>query len=126
MRWRGCGQADAVDYVGVAALKWRALRTAFAAFKANAKPAPPAGFRQIPRRARRAAVALCLLRGAAAQIRQAVVGMAGGVAAAGRCQMRRAAQRARTRREIEFVEFVQWTADRQLGALPRIWRSSSA
>ena len=29
---------DAVDYASVAALKWRALRAAFAAFKANANP----------------------------------------------------------------------------------------
>src|SRR5947208_6983752 len=30
---------DVVDYVGVASLKWRALRRGFAAFKANATPA---------------------------------------------------------------------------------------
>ena len=43
-----------------------------------------------------AAVALRLLRGAAAQIRQAMVGMAGRVAAAGRGQMRARCARART------------------------------
>ena len=31
--------SDAVDYVSVAGLKWRALRKAFAAFKADARPA---------------------------------------------------------------------------------------
>ena len=74
---------DVVDYVAVAALKWRALRSAFDAFKARCDTRAQAGFREIPRRARAAVVALRLLRGAAAQVQQTVVGMAGGVAAAG-------------------------------------------
>ena len=52
----------------------------------------PAGFRAISRRARAAVVAVRLLRGAAAQIQQAMVGMAGGMAAARRGQMRRIAR----------------------------------
>ena len=75
--------SDIVDYAAVAELKWRALRSAFEAFKAQPRSRTPAGFRSISRRARAAAVAVRLLRGAAAQIQQAVVGMAGGMAAAG-------------------------------------------
>ena len=76
-------RGDIVDYVAVAELKWRALRSAFETFKADPENRTPAGLRQISRRARAAIVAVRLLRGAAAQIQQAVVGMAGRMAAAG-------------------------------------------
>ena len=57
------------------------------------------GFRRISRRARAAAVAVRLFRGAAAQIQQAVVGMAGAMAAARRGQMRRPAPGTRCGRD---------------------------
>ena len=89
-------RATLVDYAAVAELKWRALRFGI---RRPSRPIPKrerqAGFREVSRRARAAAVAVRLLRGAAAQIQQAVVGMAGRMAAAGRGQMRRACARAR-------------------------------
>ena len=75
-----CKRSDVVDYAAVARLKWQALRSAFARFKAQRRPA--ARLRKISRRARAAAVAVRLLRGAAAQIQQAMVGMARTMAAA--------------------------------------------
>ena len=45
---------DAVDYVGVAGLKWRALAHGLCCFQGQRQAGPPTGFRQIPRRARRA------------------------------------------------------------------------
>ena len=75
-------QGDLVDYAGVAALKWRALRLAFERFRADRCTRAPAGFREVSRRARAIAVAVRLLRGAQASIQQAVVGMAQTMAAA--------------------------------------------
>ena len=116
MRWRTCGRATSSTIRPWPALKWRALRAAFAAFKANRKRRAAPGFRKIPRRARAAAVALCLFRGAPAQIQDALVGMAGRMAAAGRRAAAPACANGADAAEVEFVEFVQWNADRQLAA----------
>lgn len=108
-------QGDIVDYVGVAELKWRALRAAFDGFTGGATASRRQEFAQF--RAERAPLLsrfACfeVLRhrhgkpwwewpeewrwpndGKCAELRQGVDG-----------------------REVEFVEFVQWTADRQLNA----------
>ena len=72
---------DIVDYAAVTRQKWRALRAAFKTFRAE----PAAGRRRdfAKFRAERGAAtgAVRLLRGAATQIQQAVVGMAGTLAA---------------------------------------------
>jgi len=107
--------AEIVDYVGVASLKWRALRAAFAAFKANPDRAPQHDFEKF--RAERASLLsrfACFetLRhkfnrpwwewpedwrrpdeAGCARLRQGQAGP-----------------------EIDFVEYVQWSADRQLQA----------
>lgn len=108
-------EGDVVDYVAVAALKWRALRAAFAAFKAGAEPARRADFDQF--RAERNPL---LSQFACFEVLRHRYGhpwwewpeewrrpddakcaaMHTGADAA----------------EVEFVEFVQWVADRQLGA----------
>ena len=109
---------DVVDYVAVAGLKWRALRAAFAAFKADATPAPAAGFRQF-----RAERGTLLSRFACFEVLRHEFGkpwwewpeewrQPDDAACAA---LRSGADAA----EIEFVEFVQWTADRQLGARQR-------
>jgi 4-alpha-glucanotransferase len=67
-------ESDIVDYVAIAELKWRALRSAFAAFKAN------------PKTKRQAAFAKFRAEGT-------VVGMAGSVAAPGRHPMRKTSRR---------------------------------
>ncbi|MEO8317901.1 MAG: 4-alpha-glucanotransferase [Bradyrhizobium sp.] len=106
---------DVVDYVAVAALKWRALRSAFADFKADAAPARRQDFDQF--RSERGPL---LQRFACFEaLRHEFVGpwwewpedwrQPDDAACASLRQGARAA-------EIEFVEFVQWTADRQLGA----------
>ncbi|MEH2500185.1 4-alpha-glucanotransferase [Bradyrhizobium sp. AZCC 1678] len=106
---------DAVDYVSVAGLKWRALRRAFAAFKANAKPARQQDFDKF-----RAERGTLLSHFACFEVLRHKFGKpwwewpvewrqpddAG-------CDTLRQGEDAG---EIEFVEFVQWTADRQLGA----------
>jgi 4-alpha-glucanotransferase len=104
---------DIVDYVAIAGLKWRALRSAFDAFKAN-----PANERRRDFEQFRAERAPLLQRFACFEVlrhkfntpwwewpeqwRQPneakCAGLRGGPDGA----------------EIEFVEFVQWTADRQL------------
>ncbi len=106
---------DVVDYVAVAGLKWRALRTAFMAFKAVPKAARQQDFDQF--RAERASL---LFRFACFEAlrhkfkkpwwqwpeewRQPDETKC--------ASLRHGAEAS----EIEFVEFVQWTADRQLGA----------
>jgi 4-alpha-glucanotransferase len=106
---------DVVDYVAVAALKWRALRSAFAAFKTEAAPARQQDFDQF-----RSERGQLLQRFACFEaLRHEFVGpwwewpedwrQPDDAACATLRQGARAS-------EIEFVEFVQWTADRQLGA----------
>src|SRR6202167_1788229 len=106
-------QADLVDYAGVAALKWRALRLAFERFRADAAPERRQDFEKF--RAEREPL---LSRFACFEVlrhrfkkpwwewpkswRQP--DEAKGV------KLRQGSDAA----EIEFVEFVQWTADRQL------------
>ncbi len=112
---RNCDRSDLVDYAAVAGLKWRALRSAFESFKGKASGAEHAGFRTVSRRARRVVIAVRLLRDASAQIQHAwwewpEVWRQPDEA---RCaQLRQGPDGA----EIEFVEFVQWIADRQLRA----------
>ena len=62
---------DVVDYVAVAALKWRALRSAFDAFRRDATQGRRREFEKF-RAGRAVIVALCLLD-AAAQVQQTVV-----------------------------------------------------
>jgi len=107
--------SDVVDYVGVAALKWPALRAAFAAFKIDAKRDRQQDFDTF--RAERGALLSHFACFEAlrhkfrtpwwewpAEWRQPDEA---------RCAALRQGEDAN---EIEFVEFVQWTADRQLGA----------
>ena len=106
---------DAVDYVGVAGLKWRALRTAFAAFKANAKPGRQQDFDKF-----RAERGTLLSHFACFEVLRHKFGKPWWEWPEewrqpddARCAALRQGADAN---EIEFVEFVQWTADRQLGA----------
>jgi 4-alpha-glucanotransferase len=106
---------DVVDYPGVAGLKWQALRSAFKAFKANAKSERLQDFEKF--RAERASL---LSHFACFEVlrhkynkpwwewpkewRQPDEEKL--------ARLRKGADAA----EVEFVEFVQWSADRQLGA----------
>ena len=83
--------SDIVDYAGVAEPEMARAALRVRCLQDRSRSRAPAGFREVSRRARAVAVALRLLRGAAAQIRQAVVGMAGRMATARRGQMRRLA-----------------------------------
>lgn len=107
---------DMVDYVGVAALKWPALRAAFAAFKAN-----PGLGRWQDFEAYRKEQGTLLSRFACFEVMRHKLNtpwwewpddwrQPSDTACA---KLRRARD---TAAEVEFVEFVQWTADRQLGA----------
>jgi 4-alpha-glucanotransferase len=108
-------QGDVVDYAAVAELKWRALRSAFARFKADPESAGQQDFAAF-----RSARGALLSRFACFEVlrhrfnkpwwewpepwRQPDET---------RCaELRQGPDRA----EVEFVEFVQWTADRQLQA----------
>ena len=106
---------DAVDYVSVAALKWRALRAAFAAFKSNARLDRRQDFDKF--RGERGALLshFACFEALRHKFRSPwwewpeewrQPDEAG-------CAALRQGEDAG---EIEFVEFVQWTADRQLGA----------
>ena len=108
-------EGDRVPYADMAALKWRALRAAFDSFVKSAS-----GVRRNQFDAFRADRGPLLSRFACFEVLRhrftyAVVGMAGGMAAAGRCQMREL-RNGPDKHEVEFVEFVQWTADSQLRA----------
>jgi 4-alpha-glucanotransferase len=108
-------RSDIVDYVGVAGLKWRALRFAFDAFKANPNSERRQDFEKF--RSQRAPLLshfACfeVLRHKfdkswwewPAEWRQPDEDNC--------ARLRQGPDKG----EIEFVEFVQWTADRQLGA----------
>jgi 4-alpha-glucanotransferase len=106
-------QSDIVDYVAVAGLKWQALRSAFAAFKAHAKPERRAAFAKF--RAERGPL---LLRFACFETLRHRFNKPwwewpeewqhpDDVS----CAKLRAGPDAD---DIEFVEFVQWCADQQL------------
>ncbi|MEH2591899.1 4-alpha-glucanotransferase [Bradyrhizobium sp. AZCC 1721] len=104
-----------VDYVGVAGLKWRALRSAFAAFKAGAKPARQQDFDKF-----RSECGTLLSHFACFEVLRHKFGKPWWEWPEewrqpddARCAALREGADAS---EIEFVEFVQWTADRQLGA----------
>jgi 4-alpha-glucanotransferase len=107
--------SDVVEYVGVAGLKWRALRRAFAAFKTGAKPARQQDFDTF-----RAERGTLLSRFACFEALRHKFGkpwwewpQEWRQPDDSRCAALRQGEDAD---EIEFVEFVQWTADRQLGA----------
>src|SRR6267142_7151199 len=107
--------ADVVDYVAVAGLKWRALRSAFAAFKAYAKPRRRNDFDKF--RAERGSL---LSHFACFEVLRHKFGKPWWEWPE---QWRQpddascaALRKGADADEIEFVEFVQWTADRQLGA----------
>ena len=106
---------DVVDYVAVAALKWRALRSAFDAFRANATE----GRRQDFEKFRTGSASLLLRFACFETLRHKFNAPWWEWPEPWRqpdddkcAALRRSADAA----EIEFVEFVQWTADRQLAA----------
>ena len=112
-------QNPLVDYVGVAALKWRALRSAFAKFVANPDPAARADFEAF--RVERGTLLLGFACFEALRhrfkkpwwewpeewrrpdIKKCAELLAGP-----------------DKNEVAFVEFVQWVADRQLGACKKL------
>jgi 4-alpha-glucanotransferase len=106
-------QSDIVDYVAVAGLKWRALRFAFDAFKANPKSKGHAAFTRF--RAERAPL---LSRFACFEVLRHKFNKPWWEWPE-KWRQPDEAKCARLRKgpdaaEIEFVEFVQWAADRQL------------
>jgi 4-alpha-glucanotransferase len=106
---------DVVDYVAVAGLKWQALRAGFAAFKGNATAAELQDFDRF--RDERGAL---LSRFACFEaLRHEFAGPWWEWPPEWRQPDDAACADLRTGArgsEIEFVEFVQWSADRQLGA----------
>jgi 4-alpha-glucanotransferase len=108
-------QSAIVDYAGVAELKWRALRSAFAGFKANARAERRQRFEQF----RNERGALLSHFACFEALRHRLTGPWWEWPAQwrqpdeGKCAELRNGD---DRSEIEFVEFVQWTADRQLAA----------
>jgi 4-alpha-glucanotransferase len=108
-------QSETVDYVAVSALKWRALRSAFAAFKTKAKPERKDDFARF--RAERGEL---LSHFACFEVLRHKFDKPWWEWPEewqqpddGKCaRLRKGADAA----EIEFVEYVQWNADRQLGA----------
>jgi 4-alpha-glucanotransferase len=107
--------SDIVDYVAVAELKWRALRSAFERFSKHPRAGRRQDFDQF--RAERGSL---LSRFACFEVlRQKLAGPWWEWPAPWRqpddakcAELREGPDKA----EIEFVEFVQWTADRQLAA----------
>jgi 4-alpha-glucanotransferase len=108
-------QSDHVDYAGVGELKWRALRSAFENFKTNATAERRQRFEQF----RNERGALLSHFACFEALRHRLTGPWWEWPAEWRQpdEERCAALRnGPDRSEIEFVEFVQWTADRQLAA----------
>jgi 4-alpha-glucanotransferase len=112
-------QTSIVDYPGVAAQKWRALRAAFAAFAANASVQRRQDFEAF-----RAEQGSLLEHFACFEVQRHRFDKPWWEwpdewrrPDAARCAALRVGP---ARDEIEFVEFVQWTADRQLQACRRL------
>jgi 4-alpha-glucanotransferase len=109
---------DIVDYAGVAALKWRALRSAFDAFRADPDDIRRQDFEQF--RKQRAPL---LQRFACFEVLRHKFKTPWWEWPQAWRQPDEAAcaelRRGRDRDAIEFVEFVQWVADRQLEACQR-------
>ena len=107
-------QSDIVDYVAVAALKWRALRLAFGKFQADANDPQRPDFDKF-----RSARAPLLQRFACFEVlRHKFNGPWWEWPEQWRQPNEASCDRLRQgadRDEIEFIEFVQWIADRQLG-----------
>jgi len=106
---------DVVDYVAVAALKWRALRSAFDAFRRDATVGRRRDFEQFcADRAPSLARFACfeVLRHKFKQPWWEWPEPWRQPDDAGCAELRKGAEAV----EIEFVEFLQWTADRQLAA----------
>ena len=108
-------QSETVDYVAVAGLKWRALRSAFAAFKAGPKSERRQDFEKF-----RTEGGPLLSRFACFEVLRHKFGGSWWEWPAewrqpdeAKCAGLREGPDAA---KIEFVEFVQWTADRQLAA----------
>src|SRR5207248_10708617 len=108
-------QSETVDYVAVAALKWPALRAAFEAFKAAATAERRTDFEKF-----RAERGTLLSHFACFEVLRHKFGAPWWEWPEewrqpddAKCAALRQGEDAG---EIEFVEFVQWTADRQLGA----------
>jgi len=112
-------QAETVDYAGVAELKWRALRQAFAKFNADRAPARLADFEKF-----RAERGRLLQRFACFEmLRHKFTGPWWDWPEEWRQPTEEkcaALRKGPDKSEIEFVEFVQWTADRQLRACRRL------
>jgi 4-alpha-glucanotransferase len=112
-------QAPTVDYAGVAELKWRALRSAFSAFSANPAREKLEDFEEF-----RAERGVLLQRFACFEmLRHKFAGPWWEwpqewrqPTEAGFATLRQGPDKS----EIEFVEFVQWIADRQLRACKRL------
>lgn len=106
-------ESDIVDYVAVAELKWQALRSAFAAFKADRKTKRRAAFTRF--RAERGALLSCFACFEVLRHKFKVPWWEWPEEWQHpddtQCAKLRAGPDAA---EIEFVEFVQWTADQQL------------
>src|SRR5205085_5857984 len=105
-------QSETVDYVAVAGLKWPALRAAFKAFKAKATPERRADFEKF-----RAERGMLLSHFACFEVLRHRFGTPWGEWPAewrepdgAACASLREGPDAA---EAEFVEFVQWNADRQ-------------
>ena len=112
-------QSSIVDYPSVAAQKWRALRSAFTAFAANASAQRRQDFEAF-----RAEQGSLLERFACFEVQRHRFGKPWWEwpdqwqhPDAAQCAALRAGLE---RDEIEFVEFVQWTADRQLRACSQL------
>jgi 4-alpha-glucanotransferase len=108
-------QSTTVDYAGVAELKWRALRSAFENFRANASAERRQRFEQF----RTERGALLSHFACFEALRHRLTGPWWEWPAEWRQPDEEKLAGLRNgpdRNEIEFVEFVQWTADRQLAA----------
>jgi 4-alpha-glucanotransferase len=113
-------QSEIVDYRGVTELKWRALRLAFDGFKAKARR--PAGFTKF--RSERGAL---LLRFACFDVLRHKFNKPWWEWPAewqqpddAKCAALRAGP---DKADVEFVEFIQWVADRQLQGCQQLARS---
>jgi 4-alpha-glucanotransferase len=115
-------QSTVVDYPAVAALKWRALRSAFKTFGANPDPVSHADFEAF-----RAERGTLLLRFACFEVLRHRFNkpwwewpQEWRAPDATKCAELRVGP---ARGEVEFVEYVQWIADRQLGAAKKLAES---
>ena len=117
---------DVVDYAAVAGLKWRALRSAFDSLQGQCERRAPQDFENSAPSAAPLLSRFACFEVLRHRFKKPWWEWPEQWRQPDEARMRRVCAKGPDAAEIEFVEFVQWTADRQLAGLPATCATGSA